>query len=128
MLRAAYFAQELLSTFGTSIGEVALQPTTGGVFQVHLTYVPVSEHASKDEAQDADASAAPKEVLLWDRKTEGGFPETKVLKQLVRDCIQPDKDLGHSDKHGKIKKADDGTANGQVNRKTDDGLGEPACA
>jgi len=27
--------------------------------------------------------------------------ETKVLKQLVRDHIQPEKDLGHSDKHGK---------------------------
>ena len=30
MLRAAYFAQELLSTFGTTIGEVALIPATGG--------------------------------------------------------------------------------------------------
>lgn len=29
MLRAAYFAQELLSTFGTTIGEVALIPATG---------------------------------------------------------------------------------------------------
>jgi hypothetical protein len=61
-------------------------------------------------------------VLLWDRKTEGGFPglgfldkylegmmsglhvaETKVLKQLVRDHIDPNRDLGHSDKHGKKK-------------------------
>ena len=31
--------------------------------------------------------------------------ETKVLKQRVRDCIDPGKDLGHSDVHGK-KKAD----------------------
>jgi hypothetical protein len=45
--------------------------------------------------------------LLWDRKTEGGFPETKVLKQLVRDRIDPKKDLGHSDKGGK-KKVPDG--------------------
>ena len=27
--------------------------------------------------------------------------ETKVLKQLVRDHIDPKRDLGHSDKHGK---------------------------
>jgi hypothetical protein len=27
--------------------------------------------------------------------------ETKVLKQLVRDIIEPDRDLGHSDRHGK---------------------------
>ena len=56
-------------------------------------------------------------MLLWDRKAESGFPgessiyhdpdllltivETKVLKQLVRDHIDPSKDLGHSDKHGK---------------------------
>jgi hypothetical protein len=24
-----------------------------------------------------------------------------MLKQLVRDCIDPERDLGHSDKHGK---------------------------
>jgi len=32
MLRSAYFAQELLSTFSTAIGEIALQPSTGGRF------------------------------------------------------------------------------------------------
>ncbi|GAB7358598.1 hypothetical protein MBLNU230_g2658t1 [Neophaeotheca triangularis] len=91
MLRAAYFGQELLSTFGTSIGEIALIPATGGLFQVHLTYKPVTESG------DADV----KETLLWDRKSEGGFPETKVLKQRVRDCIEPSKGLGHSDVGGK---------------------------
>lgn len=40
-------------------------------------------------------------ILLWDRKTESGFPETKVLKQRVRDHIDPKKDLGHSDVGGK---------------------------
>jgi hypothetical protein len=29
--------------------------------------------------------------------------ETKVLKQLVRNHIDPSKDLGHSDTHGKKK-------------------------
>jgi len=42
-----------------------------------------------------------KTVLLWDRKAEGGFPETKVLKQRLRNHIDPDRDLGHSDSHGK---------------------------
>ena len=28
----------------------------------------------------------------------GGFPEVKALKQLVRDVVNPEKDLGHSDK------------------------------
>ncbi|KAF7302844.1 hypothetical protein MKEN_01246500 [Mycena kentingensis (nom. inval.)] len=39
--------------------------------------------------------------LVWDRKTEGGFPELKVLKQRVRDVLQPGKSLGHSDKKEK---------------------------
>jgi predicted Rdx family selenoprotein len=30
------FGQELLSTFGTQIGEIALIPATGGLFQVEL--------------------------------------------------------------------------------------------
>ena len=32
LLRAAWMAQELLSTFGDDLGEVALRPGTGGVF------------------------------------------------------------------------------------------------
>ncbi|KAK2064479.1 selT/selW/selH seleno protein domain-containing protein [Colletotrichum caudatum] len=89
MLRAAYFAQELLSTFSTSIGEVSLQPSTGGIFTVTLTHLPA----------DAEATST---TVLWDRKTEGGFPETKELKRRLRDVIQPDRDLGHVDrKHAK---------------------------
>lgn len=36
--------------------------------------------------------------LMWDRKVEGGFPELKVLKQRIRDYVQPGKSLGHSDR------------------------------
>lgn len=97
MLRAAYFGQELLSTFGTQIGEIALIPSTGGLFQVHLIYVPSSTTGSGEVQTE--------KLLLWDRKSEGGFPETKVLKQKVRDCIDPSRDLGHSDKGGKKKDA-----------------------
>ncbi|KAF2021738.1 seleno protein W family protein [Aaosphaeria arxii CBS 175.79] len=95
MLRAAYFGQELLSTFGTQIGEIALIPATGGLFTVELTYAPPIENEDSEERI--------RKVLIWDRKVEGGFPETKVLKQLVRDRIDPKKDLGHSDRGGKRK-------------------------
>ncbi len=74
LLRAGWMAQELLQTFGQDIGEVALAPGTGGIFTV-----------SVDGA------------LIWDRKEREGFPDAKVLKQLVRDRIDPDRDLGHSD-------------------------------
>ncbi|SMC17918.1 selenoprotein W-related protein [Andreprevotia lacus DSM 23236] len=75
LLRAAWLAQELLSTFSDELGEVALQPGTGGVFAIHCN-----------------------EVLVWERKRDGGFPEAKELKQRVRDQIAPDKSLGHSDR------------------------------
>ncbi len=68
-------AQELLSTFAQELGEVALIPGTGGVFRI----------AVDDE-------------LIWDRKEQGGFPEITVLKQLVRDRVSPERDLGHTDR------------------------------
>ena len=75
LLRAAWMGQELLSTFGADLGEVALIPGTGGAFEI--TY---------------DG------ITLWERKADGGFPEAKVLKQLVRDHLDPGRDLGHSDR------------------------------
>lgn len=41
--------------------------------------------------------------LLFDRANEGRFPEVKEIKQMIRDKINPDKDLGHSD----VQKVDD---------------------
>ena len=38
---------------------------------------------------------------IWERKSKGGFPEMKELKQLIRDQIAPERDLGHSDINGK---------------------------
>ena len=70
-------AQELLSTFGTDLGEVALVPGTGGVFEI-----------------SCDG------VLVWERKRDGGFPDATRLKQLVRDVIDPERDLGHADRKG----------------------------
>ncbi len=75
LLRAAWMAQELLTTFGPRLGEVALVPGTGGVFRVYL-----------DDEQ------------LWCRAEKGGFPDLKLLKQMVRDRVAPDMDLGHSDR------------------------------
>jgi predicted Rdx family selenoprotein len=37
---------------------------------------------------------------LLTQQTEGGFPELKVLKQRLRNYIQPEMSLGHSDKPG----------------------------
>ena len=74
-MRAAWLAQEVLTTFSEEIGEVALQPGTDGVLEIRL---------------NGD--------LLYSRKTEGRFPEAKEVKQLIRDRIAPHRDLGHSDR------------------------------
>ncbi|GGH00569.1 hypothetical protein GCM10007352_01940 [Mucilaginibacter phyllosphaerae] len=75
MLRAAYMAQELLSTFNNDIYGVTLQPSeTPGKYNIRIN-----------------------DVVLFDRKEQGRFPEIKELKQLVRDVVNPDKSLGHAD-------------------------------
>lgn len=75
LLRSAWLAQELLTTFETDLNGVTLMPGTGGIFEVRLNG-----------------------EVLFDRKAESRFPESKELKQLVRDRVNPDKNLGHSDK------------------------------
>ncbi len=75
LLRAAWMAQELLTTFEQELGEVALIPGTGGVFDVRV-----------------------KEKTIWSRERVGRFPEIKELKQLIRDEVAPEKDLGHSER------------------------------
>ncbi len=75
LLRAGWTAQELLTTFDGALGEVALIPGTGGVFEVSVDG-----------------------VTIWSRKAEGRFPELKELKQRLRDIIAPERELGHSDR------------------------------
>jgi selenoprotein W-related protein len=39
--------------------------------------------------------------MIWCRKRDGGFPDIKVLKQKIRDVVDPEKDLGHTDRDKK---------------------------
>jgi selenoprotein W-related protein len=73
-------AQEVLTTFSQEVGEVALVPGTGGVFDVRVDGEPI-----------------------WSRAERQGFPGIKELKQLIRDRIAPAKDLGHSDRQADDK-------------------------
>ena len=77
LLRAAYMAQEFLTTFLEDIESVALKPSEiAGRYTISIN----------DE-------------IVFDRKRHGGFPEIKELKQMIRDNVAPAKSLGHSDKH-----------------------------
>jgi len=80
LLRAAWMAQELLSTFESELGEVALVPGSGGIYEIHVN-----------------------DKRIWSREAQGGFPEVKQLKQLVRDEIAPEKDLGHIEGRGDVE-------------------------
>ena len=75
LLRAGWLAQELLSTFESELSGVTVKPgSEGGVFEIRL---------------DGET--------VWSRKAAGRFPEIKELKQLVRDRVAPERDLGHID-------------------------------
>jgi selenoprotein W-related protein len=63
-----------------SLGEVVLVPGTGGIFTI----------ACNGQS-------------IWDRKRDGAFPDAARLKQLVRDVIDPERDLGHADRKGHSK-------------------------
>jgi selenoprotein W-related protein len=75
LMRSAWMAQELLSTFSEELGAVTLIPSTGGAFRIEVD-----------------------DTLIWERKRDGGFPDAKALKQRVRDVIGPGGNLGHTDR------------------------------
>ena len=68
-------SHQLLTTFEQELGGVALVPGSGGIFEVRV-----------------------EGTTVWSRKEWERFPEMKELKQLVRDRVAPEKDLGHSDR------------------------------
>jgi len=72
--RAAWIAQELLTTFPTEI-EVTLEPGYGGAFEVEL-----------------------EGTVIFSRAVSARFPEPKELKQRIRDRVDPGRSLGHSDR------------------------------
>ena len=72
LLRAAWLAQELLSTFEQELGEVALVPGTGGIFEVTLDG----------------------ETVATNRETKR-MPDAAEVKRLLRDRIAPQRNIGH---------------------------------
>lgn len=72
LMRAAWLAQELLSTFEAELGEVALVPASGGIFEVALDG----------------------ETIASNRETKQ-MPEASEVKRLLRDRIAPERTIGH---------------------------------
>lgn len=75
LLRSAWLAQELLTTFERELGSVELIPSeVSGTFEIRV---------------DAD--------VVWNRRTDQGFPQAADLKRRVRDRVAPGRSLGHSE-------------------------------
>jgi selenoprotein W-related protein len=72
MLRATWLAQELLTTFGDELGEVAILPGAGGIFEVTLDG----------------------EVIATNRD-HAPMPDPADVKRAVRDRVAPDRKIGH---------------------------------
>jgi selenoprotein W-related protein len=72
LLRASWLAQELLSTFEAELGEVAIRPGRGGIFEVTLDGEVV--------ATNRDGAA---------------MPDAADVKRLLRDRIAPERRIGH---------------------------------
>ena len=73
--RATWLTQELLATFESMVSGIKVCPSdTAGDFKILVN-----------------------EQMVFNRKTDG-FPEPKEVKQRIRDMINPDFSLGHSDR------------------------------
>ena len=91
MLKSFWISQELLTTFEDVLDSITVIPSsTKGIFAVHLNG----------------------DNLLWDRKDQGGFPSPKELKQIVRDIVEPERFLGHSDSEERQEEEEANTKEG----------------
>ncbi len=75
LMRSAWMAQELISTFKDELKAVTLIPGDDGIFEIRI-----------------------EETILWSLKDKGKFPDVKELKQTIRDFAFPGKTLGHLDR------------------------------
>ena len=72
--RASWMAKELLITFSEELSGASLLVGETGEFSIELN-----------------------QSIIFSRKKEGRFPELKEIKNLIRDIISPNKELGHSE-------------------------------
>lgn len=103
LLRAAYYGQELLTTFCNDgeLDAISLRPETGGSSSTFKVELLLREHEGEETGKRKVDT-----LVLWgsnddcnddDNNDKLVFPEVKELKRLVRDQVMPQKDLGHSD-------------------------------
>lgn len=76
MIRASWVTQEILNSFENDIQEISLIPSSGGIFEIRIN-----------------------EEVVWSLRSNKKFPQPKEIKQIVRDRVDPERSLGHGDRH-----------------------------
>ena len=74
LMRASWLSQEFINTFSSDISSVNLVPDRNGKFEIRCS-----------------------DILIFSRKKEGKFIDLKLMKQRIRDIVNPSMNLGHSD-------------------------------
>ena len=72
--RAVWIMQEIFNTYENDISKYELVPADHGLFEIYCN-----------------------ENLIFSRKEESGFLEIKIIKQRIRDVIDPNRELGHNE-------------------------------
>ena len=74
LTRASWLSQEFINTFESDISSINLVPDRNGKFEIRCS-----------------------NVMIFSRKKEGKFIDLKLMKQRIRDIVNPSMNLGHSD-------------------------------
>ncbi|ODV85276.1 hypothetical protein CANARDRAFT_28542 [[Candida] arabinofermentans NRRL YB-2248] len=113
MLRANWYQQELLQTFSSKPVELVVPTQTD-------TSASASDSASNEQetllinSVLLNPSLKPgtfkialyqsntsEPIIIWDRTIDGGFPDSKIIKQKIRDVLLPGFHMSHLDKANK---------------------------
>ena len=74
LTRSAWMSHEILNTFNNDINSLTLVPSDGGKFEIWCN-----------------------DIIIFSRAEEGCFIEIKEIKVRIRDQIDPQRSLGHSE-------------------------------
>ena len=78
LTRASWLSQEFINTFESDISSINLVPDRNGKFEIRCS-----------------------NVMIFSRKKEAKFIDLKLMKQRIRDVVNPSMTLGHSDVRSK---------------------------
>ncbi|KAF6006788.1 hypothetical protein HII13_004869 [Brettanomyces bruxellensis] len=99
MLRAAWYQQEILQTFASKEDPEATEKAGDGFSKLTINSVLLKPSLVAGTFTIAiKPRRADNWTVLWDRKMNGGFPDSKVVKQKIRDIVKPGLKMRHLDR------------------------------